>query len=65
LFQILGSRPIPSAISLIFQPVNEAKFAISLMNDNFVARNEFAAYLIISADFISVKTILVLSSIGL
>lgn len=42
-------------ISQISAPVISAKFAISLIKLIFIARNEFAAYLMISDDFTEVK----------
>lgn len=51
------SRPIPFAMSLMFPPERSQKPAISLMKLILVARKEFAAYLMISAVFMSVKKI--------
>ena len=56
--QILLSDHIHLEISLIFAPTFSAKFAISLIKLSFVAKKELAAYLIISADLISVNIIL-------
>ena len=44
------SRPIPSATTSISAPTSSHTFAISLMNEIFVARNAFDASLIISAE---------------
>ena len=53
---IRPSRPMPSATTVTSAPVSSQTFAISLMNEIFVARNAFDAYLIISADGMSVRT---------
>ncbi len=51
------SRPMPRATSSTSAPVSSQTFAISLMNEIFVAKNAFAASLIISALATSVRTI--------
>ena len=53
---IRWSRPIPRATSSTSAPVSSQTFAISLMNEIFVARNALAASLIISALAMSVRT---------
>ena len=52
-----SSRPIPRATSSTSAPSSSDTFAISLMNEIFVARNAFDASLIISAEATSVRTI--------
>lgn len=44
------SYPIPTTTSFTSAPTPSQIAAIALMNDNFVAKNAFAAYLIVSAD---------------
>ena len=56
-FPIRSSEPIPILTLSTSAPTNSQKFAISFMNVIFVARNEFAAYLVNSADFSSIKII--------
>ena len=51
-----SSRPTPRATSSTFAPVSSQTFAISLMNEIFVARKALAASLIISALATSVRT---------
>ena len=53
---IRWSSPIPRATSSTSAPVSSHTLAISLMNEIFVARNAFAASLIISALAMSVRT---------
>ena len=53
---IRSSSPIPRATSTTSAPVSSQTFAISLMNEIFVARNALEASLTISADFTSVRT---------
>ena len=53
----LRSSPTPSATFTTSAPVASQTFAISLMNEMRVIRNAFAASLIISAEFTSVRTI--------
>ena len=48
---------MPRATSATSAPTASQTFAISLMNEIFVARNAFAASLIISAEATSVRTI--------
>src|SRR6266567_3289913 len=50
------SRPMPRATSTTSAPVSSHTLAISLMNEIFVAKNAFAASLIISALETSVRT---------
>ena len=50
------SRPIPRATSVTSAPTSSETFAISLMNEIFVARKAFEASLIISAEATSVRT---------
>ena len=49
-----ASSPIPWATTPTSAPTSSQTFAISLMNEIFVARNAFEAYLIISALAMSV-----------
>jgi hypothetical protein len=65
LFHILESNHIHKLISLIFHQTFSAKLAISFIKLIFVAKKEFDAYFIISADFISVKIIFVIFLRGL
>ena len=51
-----SSRPIPRATSMTSAPVSSQTFAISLMNEIFVARKALDASLTISADAMSVRT---------
>lgn len=51
-----ASRPIPSATVSTSASVASQIAAISLMNDTFVARKAFEAYLIISAVRMSVRS---------
>ena len=53
---IRSSRPIPRATSMTSAPVSSQTFAISLMNEIFVARKALEASLTISADAMSVRT---------
>ncbi len=53
---IRSSSPIPRATSSTSAPSSSETFAISLMNEIFVARNAFEASLIISAEATSVRT---------
>ncbi len=53
----MRSSPTPSATLTTSAPVASHTFAISLMNEMRVIRNAFAASLIISAEFTSVRTI--------
>jgi len=50
-------QPMPRATSTTSAPVSSQTFAISLMNEIFVARKAFDASLTISADLTSVRTI--------
>ena len=52
-----ASMPMPSATTPTSAPISSQTFAISLMNEIFVARNAFEASLIISAEATSVRTI--------
>ena len=51
-----SSSPMPRATSTTSAPVSSHTFAISLMNEIFVARNALEASLTISADLTSVRT---------
>src|SRR3954447_17037278 len=53
---IRSSRPIAWATTPTSAPTSSQTFAISLMNEIFVARNAFEASLIISADATSART---------
>ena len=54
---IRSSSPMPRATSSTSAPSSSETFAISLMNEIFVARKAFEASLIISAEATSVRTI--------
>ena len=54
-----SSRPIAWDTTDTSAPTSSQTFAISLMNEIFVARNALDAYLIISALAVSVRTMLV------
>ena len=51
-----SSRPMSRATSVTSAPTPSQTFAISLMNEIFVARKAFEASLIISAEATSVRT---------
>ena len=53
---IRRSRPIPSATNPTSAPTSSHTLAISLMNEIFVARKAFDAYLIILAEVTSART---------
>ena len=50
------SSPIPRATSTTSAPVSSQTFAISLMNEIFVAKKALEASLIVSAEATSVRT---------